>query len=77
MLIDHPGSWQQFQYRPDNKNLSVMEMKSKYLHEQYIFEAQVMSQMQEQQNWLNGASGFSVDSESTPPILLSRIKISI
>ena len=41
MLIDHPGSWQQFQYRPDKKNLSVMEMKSKYLHEQYLFEAQM------------------------------------
>jgi hypothetical protein len=65
MLLDHPGHWQQFQLRPDNRGLSIMEMKSKYLHEQFLFEAQAMSQMQEQQSWLNGASGFSVP-ESTP-----------
>jgi hypothetical protein len=75
MLVNHPGSWQQFQFRPDNRGLSIMEMKSKYLHEQYIFEAQVMSQMQEQQSWLNGASGFSVDSESTPPSYSQELKL--
>ena len=41
MIIGHPGTWQQFQFRPDNKGLNVMEMKSKYLHEQYLFEAQM------------------------------------
>jgi hypothetical protein len=59
MLINHPGSWQQFQYRPDNKNLSVMEMKSKYLHEQYLFEAQMntLNQMHQQNTFMNGGGG--------------------
>jgi hypothetical protein len=46
MIIGHPGSWQQFQFRPDNKGLNVMEMKSKYLHEQYLFEAQMLNLQQ-------------------------------
>ena len=33
MIIGHPGTWQQFQFRPDNRDLNVMEMKSKYIHE--------------------------------------------
>ena len=49
MLIGHPGSWQQFQYRSDNKGLSVMEMKSKYLHEQYLFENELFNLQQHQQ----------------------------
>ena len=70
MLIDHPGSWQQFQYRPDNKNLSVMEMKSKYLHEQYLFEAQMntLNQMHQQNAFMNGSGGGPTpSSEPTPP----------
>jgi len=65
MLINHPGSWQQFQFRSDNKGLSVMEMKSKYLHEQYLFENELFNLQQQHQNWLNGSSGGTT-STSTP-----------
>lgn len=67
MIIGHPGSWQQFQLRLDNKNLSVMEMKSKYLHEQYLFEAQMLNlqQMQQQNMFMNGSGGGG-PSSSTP-----------
>lgn len=71
MIIGHPGTWQQFQFRPDNKGLNVMEMKSKYLHEQYLFEAQMLNlqQMQQQNPFMNGAGGGgpSPSSEPTPP----------
>jgi len=73
MLVNHPGSWQQFQFRPDNRGLSIMEMKSKYIHEQFLFEAQVMSQMQEQQNWLNGSSGGTT---STSPSYTTELRLS-
>jgi hypothetical protein len=60
MLLNHPGSWQQFQYRSDNKGLSVMEMKSKYLHEQYLFENELFNLQQHQQNlFMNGVGGGS------------------
>jgi hypothetical protein len=65
MLINHPGSWQQFQFRSDNRGLSVMEMKSKYLHEQYLFENELFNLQQQHQNWLNGSSGGPT-STSTP-----------
>ena len=59
MLLNHPGHWQQFQFRSDNKGLSVMEMKSKYLHEQYLFENELFNlQQQHQQNvFMNGGGG--------------------
>lgn len=68
MIIGHPGSWQQFQLRLDNKNLSVMEMKSKYLHEQYLFEAQMLNlqQMQQQNMFMNGAGGGPSPSSEPP-----------
>jgi hypothetical protein len=67
MIIGHPGTWQQFQFRPDNRGLNVMEMKSKYLHEQYLFEAQMLNlqQMQQQNPFMNGIGGGS-SSEPTP-----------
>jgi hypothetical protein len=69
MLINHPGSWQQFQFRSDNRGLSVMEMKSKYLHEQYLFENELFNlQQQHQQNvFMNGGGGGPTStSEPTP-----------
>ncbi len=59
MLINHPGPWQQFQLRPDNRGLSVMEIKSKYLHEQYLFEAQMntLNQIHQQNTFMNGGGG--------------------
>ena len=56
MIIGHPGTWQQFQFRPDNRGLNVMEMKSKYLHEQYLFEAQMFN-LQQQNMFMNGTGG--------------------
>lgn len=71
MIIGHPGTWQQFQFRPDNKGLNVMEMKSKYLHEQYLFEAQMLNlqQIQQQNMFMNGTGGGGPlpSSEPTPP----------
>ena len=68
MIIGHPGTWQQFQFRPDNKGLNIMEMKSKYLHEQYLFEAQMLNlqQMQQQNPFMNGVGGGAPSSEPEP-----------
>ena len=68
MIIGHPGTWQQFQFRPDNKGLNVMEMKSKYLHEQYLFEAQMLNlqQMQQQNLFMNGGGGGPLPTQSEP-----------
>jgi len=70
MIIGHPGTWQQFQSRSDNRNLSIMEMKSKYLREQYLFEAQMLNlqQLHQQNAFMNGAGGGpSPSSEPEPP----------
>jgi hypothetical protein len=70
MIIGHPGTWQQFQFRLDNKGLNVMEMKSKYLHEQYLFEAQMntLNQIHQQNTFMNGVGGGPTPaSEPTPP----------
>lgn len=68
MLLNHPGHWQQFQFRPDNRGLSVMEMKSKYLHEQYLFEAQMitLNQMHQQNMFMNGVGGGPSSEPSSP-----------
>ena len=42
-----------------------MEMKSKYLQEQYLFENELFNLQQQHQNWLNGSSGGPT-STSTP-----------
>ncbi len=73
MLINHPGTWQQFQFRPDNKGLNVMEMKSKYLHEQYLFENELFNLQQQHQNWLNGSSGGTT---STSPSYTTELRLS-
>jgi hypothetical protein len=38
MIVGHPGQWQHFIIRSDNRGLSVMEMKQKYLKEQLMYE---------------------------------------
>ena len=78
MIIGHPGSWQQFQFRPDNKGLNVMEMKSKYLHEQYLFEAQMLNlqQMHQQNMFMNGVGGGPSPSSSEPtPTYSQELKL--
>jgi hypothetical protein len=68
MISNHPGPWQQYHFRSDNKGLSIMELKSKYLHEQYLFEAELFNlQQQHQQNvFMNGGGGGPTSSSSTP-----------
>ena len=65
-VVNHPGPWQHYINRPDNKGLSIMEIKSKYLKEQLLFEQyanqllyeQYMSfQMQQQLLLSQNASG--------------------
>jgi hypothetical protein len=77
MIIGHPGTWQQFQFRPDNKGLNVMEMKSKYLHEQYLFEAQMntLNQIHQQNTFMNGVGGGPVPSSPSGPILEAGARI--
>lgn len=48
MIADHPGQWQHFINRSDNRGLSIMEMKQKYLKEQLMFEQALSFQMQQQ-----------------------------
>ena len=76
MISNHPGPWQQYYFRSDNKGLSIMELKSKYLHEQYLFEAELLNlQQQHQQNvFMNGGGGGSTSSPSGP-ILKAGAKI--
>jgi hypothetical protein len=68
MIINHPGPWQQYHLRFDNKGLSTMELKSKYINEQYLFEAQ-MAQIQQQHNiFMNGGGGGKLNENTpTPP----------
>ena len=77
MLINHPGSWQQFQHRFDNKGLSVMEMKSKYLHEQYLFEAELFNlQQQHQQNvFMNGGGGGAASTSEPTPSYTTELQL--
>jgi len=65
MIINHPGPWQQYHLRSDNRGLSTIELKSKYINEQYLFEAQ-MTQLQHQHNiFMNGGGGGPL---SPPPL---------
>ena len=76
MLINHPGSWQQFQFRPDNKGLNVMEMKSKYLHEQYLFENELFNLQQQQNMFMNGGGGGPTPSSApTPPSYTTELRL--
>ena len=36
--VNDPGPWQWYVKRPDNRGLSLMEVKRKYMHEQLLFE---------------------------------------
>jgi hypothetical protein len=69
MIINHPGTWQQFQFRPDNRGLNIMEIKSKYLREQYLFEDQMntLNQMHQQNAFMNGGGGGPAPSSEPTP----------
>ena len=56
-IVNHPGPWQYYVNRPDNKGLNIMEIKSKYLKEQLLFEQYMSFQMQQQMLLSQNASG--------------------
>ncbi len=56
-IVNHPGSRQHYVNRPDNKGLNIMEIKSKYLQEQLLFEQYMSFQMQQQMLLSQNASG--------------------
>jgi len=56
-IVNPPGLWQYYVNRPDNKGLNIMEIKSKYLKEQLLFEQYMSFQMQQQMLLSQNASG--------------------
>jgi hypothetical protein len=46
--ISNPGPWQLYVNRPDNKGLSIMEIRDKYLKEQLLFENYINFQRHQQ-----------------------------
>ena len=56
-IVNPPGPWQYYVNRPDNKGLNIMEIKSKYLKEQLLFEQYMSFQMQQQMLLSQNASG--------------------
>jgi hypothetical protein len=56
-LVNHPGPWQSFLNRPDNKGLSLMEVKNKYMQEQLLFENYMSFQHQQQLMMSNISTG--------------------
>lgn len=73
MIFNHPGPWQQFSLRSDNRGLSTMELKSKYINEQYLFEAQIFNLQQQHNVFMNGGGGgeLSEDTPTPPPIIVT------
>ena len=55
--VDHPGLWQYYVNRPDNKGLPLMEIKNKYMREQLLFEQYMSFQIQQQMLLSQNASG--------------------
>lgn len=44
----HPGSWQEFMMRPENKALPIHEATQKYRHQLLLFENQYSTFIQQQ-----------------------------
>lgn len=81
MVID-PGNWNEFIYREDNKGLTLLEMKTKYLQEKLNYDNYrsflLMELVQQQNNNLSnsnasaaaasaGGGGFVPDEEDITP----------
>lgn len=65
MIIgNHPGPWNSFYLRPDNKGLPMLEIKRKYLAEQLQYEEYLMIHMMQAQ----GASYTELPLSQTPEI---------
>jgi hypothetical protein len=60
-LVNHPGPWQYYLTRPDNKGLSLIEIKNKYMREQLLFEQYISFQMQQQMILQQNISGGGDD----------------
>jgi hypothetical protein len=56
-LVNHPGPWQSYLNRPDNKELSLMEVRDKYMQEQLLFENYMSFQHQQQMMMANASAG--------------------
>ena len=55
--VNHPGPWQYYVNRPDNKGLPITEIKNKYLKEQLLYENYMSFQMQQQLLMSNASPG--------------------
>ena len=60
-----PGPWQFYVNRADNKGLSITEIKSKYIMEQFLFEQQMNFLLQQQLLMSQQASGGGLISSPT------------
>jgi hypothetical protein len=67
IIADHPGPWQQYHLRSDNRNLSIMELKAKYINEQYLFEAQMFNLQQQHNVFMNGGGGGKLNEDTPSP----------
>jgi hypothetical protein len=63
-IINDPGPWQYYHYRPDNVGLNTSQLKQKFLTEQVLFEQQ---QYEAYMNWLLVQPSGTPSSEMTTP----------
>lgn len=62
IISDHPGSWQFYVKRPDNIGLSILEIKQKYIKEEFDYFNQL--------NWLQSTGGSPFTTPFTTSTLL-------
>lgn len=55
------STWQQFVQRPDNKGLTVEQMRGKYIYEQFVFEQAMMQMIVPAVTAASAGGGESVD----------------
>ena len=67
-VINDPGPWQYYHYRPDNIGLNTGQLKQKYLTEQMLFEQQ---QFEAYTNWLQVQGKGIIGPESTSQVELT------
>jgi hypothetical protein len=63
---NHPGHWQHFILRNDNRGLTTEQMRQKYLKEQLLYENYISFQMQQQWMMSNASAGGGSSPSSTP-----------
>ena len=70
----HPGSWQEFMMRPENKTLPIHEATQKYRHQLLLFENQYSTFIQQQrliqQQQSQGGGRRELTPEQTPEVEL-------